>query len=111
MPYLFCDGHGREHEATCEEEQESYRWLDETVLIVSGPLKSPSWRCHQCHVRMRRGARAVLVTAFAGAHVQELAGYAYAAAEEYFLIEHVEARVYGAASLARIPAPEPLIPA
>jgi hypothetical protein len=111
MPYLFCEQHGREHEARCEEEQGSYRWLGETVLIISGPLKSPSWRCDECHVRMRRGSQAWLVAAFAGPNPQQFDEYAHAAAREYFLIEHADARAYGAACLSGVPSPTPLIPA
>ena len=66
MPYVFCEEHGREYEAICQEEQETYRRLGEMLLIVSGPLKSPSWRCEHCNVRLRRGQRAWLVTAFPG---------------------------------------------
>ena len=36
MPRLYCEEHGREHEAVCETEHENYRRLGETVLIVSG---------------------------------------------------------------------------
>jgi hypothetical protein len=98
MPYLFCQEHGREQEAKCEEEQESFLWLGETVLIVSGPLKSPSWRCASCNVRLRRGQRAWMVTAFARPSPEDLGRYDYATEREYFNIEHAEARWYGTAS-------------
>jgi hypothetical protein len=55
MPYLFCEEHGPEHEITAQEEQDYLRFLGETIVIVSGPLKSPSWRCTRCHARLRRG--------------------------------------------------------
>lgn len=63
MPHLFCQEHGREHEARSLEEQVNYGRFGEAVLIVTGPLKSPSHRCRGCHVRLRRGQRGYLVTA------------------------------------------------
>jgi hypothetical protein len=104
MPYLFCEQHGPEHQARCDEEQESYGWLGETVLIVTGPIKSPSWRCSQCHARMRRGRPAWLVTAFPRPPAEDLDGYVYAIAQEYFMIEHVQVTVYGAEPPARMTA-------
>ena len=109
MPYLFCEEHGREQEAISQEEQDSYRWLGETVLIVSGPLKSPSWRCDRCNVRLRRGSRAWLVTAFPRHYAQELSGYDYASEREYFVLGHAEATVYGATPPGGISAPLALV--
>ncbi len=103
MPYLFCEEHGREQEARCEQEQESYRWLGETVLIVSGPMKSPSWQCALCHTRLRRGQRAWLVTAFPRPPVEGMDAYEYAAEREYLVLEHAEARLYGAEPPGGIP--------
>jgi hypothetical protein len=96
MPHLFCDEHGREHEARCIEEQENYRRFGEAVLIVVGPLKSPSHRCQACHARLRRGQRGYLVTAFPRPSPEDLARYDYAAEREYLVLEHAEARLYGA---------------
>jgi hypothetical protein len=96
MPHLFCDEHGREHEARCIEEQENYRRFGEAVLIVSGPLKSPSHRCHTCHIRLRRGQRGYLVTAIPRYLPEELARYDDAAERDYLVLEHAEARLYGA---------------
>jgi hypothetical protein len=105
MPYLFCEEHGRDREALFAQEQESYRLLGETVLVVNGPLKSPSWRCDSCNARLRRGNRAYLVTAFPRHFADELAAYDYATEREYFVIGHAEARAYGAVPAGGIPSP------
>lgn len=103
MPYLFCEEHGREHEATSQEEQDNYRLLGETVLIVSAPLKSPSWRCDRCNVRLRRGNTAWLVTAFPRPMATGMDGYAFAAEQEYFDMGRAEVAVYGAECQLSIP--------
>ena len=98
MPYLFCEEHGRDREALFAQEQENYRRFGETVLVVTGPLKTASCRCHSCNARLRRGQRGYLVTAFPRPTPGELGRYDYAAESEYLVIEHAEARWYGAAS-------------
>ena len=102
MPRLFCQEHGREHEARCIEEQENFRRFGEAVLIVSGPLKSPSHRCRSCNMRLRRGQRGYLVTAFPRFSAEDLGGYDYATEREYLILEHAEARLYGGAAPQRI---------
>jgi hypothetical protein len=96
MPHLFCQEHGREHEARCIEEQENYRQFGEAVLIVTGPVRSPSQRCRSCNMRLRRGQPAYLVTAFPRPMPEDLGGYDYAAKRDYLILEHAEARLYGA---------------
>ena len=78
MPHLLCQEHGREQEARCIEEQQNYQRFGEAVLIVSGPLKSPSHRCRICDVRLRRGQRAWLITAFPRFFPGDLDRYDYA---------------------------------
>ena len=98
MPHLFCQEHGRDHEARCIEEQENYRRFGEAVLIVTGPVRSPSQRCRSCNMRLRRGQRAYLVTAFPRLTPEDLAGYDYAREDEYLILEQAEATLYGAAA-------------
>jgi hypothetical protein len=96
MPYRFCPEHGREHKARCLEDQENYRRFGEAVLIISGPLNSPSHHCHSCNVRLRRGQRACLVTAFPCLTPEDPGRYDDAAEGEYIVLEHTEAGLYGA---------------
>jgi hypothetical protein len=72
MPYLFCAEHGKEHEATSQAEQENYRLLGETVLIVKGRLISGPWRCDRCGTRLKKGNPACLVTAFSSLFAVDL---------------------------------------
>lgn len=104
MPHLFCQEHGREHEARCIEEQENYRRFGEAVLIVTGPVSSPSHRCRSCNMRLRRGQRGYVVTAFPRLTPEDLGGYDYAAEREYLILEKAEAKVYGADWPGRLPA-------
>ena len=46
------------------EEQENYRRLGESVLIVKGTLTGGPWKCYTCNITLRRGKRACLMTAF-----------------------------------------------
>jgi hypothetical protein len=96
MPRLYCEEHGRDQEARSESEHESYRMLGETVLIVTGPLKTPSWRCDRCYARLKKGTRAYLVTAFPHQFAEDLDRYDYAYERQYFLLEKAEIKVYGA---------------
>jgi hypothetical protein len=93
---LFCEEHGREHEARCREEQENYRRFGEAVLIVAGPVKSPSHRCRACNLRLRRGQRGYVATAIPRYSAEAMARYDYAAEREYLVLEHAEVRLYGA---------------
>ena len=96
MPHFFCQEHGQEQEARCREEQENYRRFGEAVLIVSGPVKSPSHRCRACNLRLRRGQRGYLVTAIPRYSAEALARYDYAAEREYLMLESARATLYGA---------------
>src|SRR5262245_61503195 len=103
MPHLFCQEHGQEQEARCIEDEENYRRFGEAVLIVSGPVKSPSHHCQSCHTRLRRGQMAWLVTAFSRAIAAALDRHDFAAEREYFVLEHAEARLYGATPPGGVP--------
>jgi hypothetical protein len=108
MPRLYCTEHGKEHEATCHEEQENYRLLGETVLIVKGTLTSGPWRCDRCNTRLTKGNPAYLVTAFSRHFAEELDGYDYGYERQYLAMERAEAKLYGAEPPGGIPAPDTL---
>jgi hypothetical protein len=105
MPRLYCEEHGREHESRCQEEQDNYRLLGETVLMVSGTLISGPWNCDRCNVRMKKGSRAWLMTAFLRCFAENLDGYDYACERQYLSMMNAEARVYGAEPPGGIPSP------
>lgn len=109
MPHLFCQEHGQEWEARCIADQENYRRFGEAVLIVSGPVKSPSHRCRACNLRLRRGQRGYLVTAIPRYSAEAMAGYDYAVEGGYLVLEHARARLYGAGT--RAEAAMPVLPA
>jgi hypothetical protein len=96
MPYLFCKQHGKEHVARSKEEQDNYRLLGETVLIVRGTLISGPWRCDRCNAPLKRRQKAWLVTAFPRHFAEDLEAYDYAYERQYFRIDKAEVKVYGA---------------
>jgi hypothetical protein len=96
MLHLFCQEHGQEQQARCIADQENYRRFGEAVLIVSGPVKSPSHHCQSCHARLRRGQMAWLVTAFPRSIAAALDRYDFAAEGEYLVLEYATATLYGA---------------
>ena len=98
MPHLYCEMHGREQEARCEADQNNYRLLGETLLLVSGSMKTASLRCNRCNIRLRRFQPGWLVTAFSRHSADELSRYDYRQEREYFLPDPgIEVRFYGAA--------------
>jgi hypothetical protein len=109
MAYLFCEEHGREHVAAAQADQDYYQFLGETIVIASGAIKSPSWRCHRCNLRLRRGMSAYLVTAFPRCYAQNLDRYDYRTEQEYFRLETLDATVYGAEPPGGIPFPRQLL--
>ena len=97
MPYLYCEKHGREHEAGIIERQAEHRHNDEIVLIVSGRLTSGPWRCDRCSAQLRKGNRAVLLSAFPGHCREELYGYDFGYERQYFAMNRSDkATAYGA---------------
>jgi hypothetical protein len=97
MPYLYCEKHGREHEAHIVEQQEVYREADESVLIASGALISGPWQCDSCNARLREGDQAVLVSAFPSHCRDELYGYDFGYERQYFAFSQGDtATAYGA---------------
>ena len=98
MPYLFCKEHGQEHESRCQEEQENYRWLGETVLIVKGTLKGGPWQCTCCSAPLKRSQKAWLMTAFPRSMDAGMGDYDFACEGQYFNMKRAEVKVYGAES-------------
>ncbi len=96
MPYLFCKTHGQEHAASCQQDQENYRQLGETVMVVSGKLRSGSWLCDRCNVALRMGATAYLMTAYPRHFAGELENYDYANERHYFQMGSIDVKLYGA---------------
>ena len=111
MPYLFCEEHGRQHEALCDAEQESYRLLGEAVLIVTGPIKGASFHCDRCNVRLRNGQPAWLMTPFPRHVAESLAAYDYRYERNYFPLDRVTFSWYGAEPPGGMPAPASLLEA
>lgn len=96
MPRLYCEEHGREHEAIAIGEQEHYRQLGEAVLIVKGRLISGPWLCDRCNAMLSKSTPAWLVSSFGRHFVEELDCYDYSYERRYFTMERAEARWYGA---------------
>lgn len=96
MPYLLCQTHGEEHEASCQEEQETYRQLGETVVIVSGTLISGPWKCDRCGAALKKGTMAHLLTAYPRHFADELTDYDYGNEQRYFKVEKAAVNIYGA---------------
>ena len=96
MPRLYCEEHGREHEARCESEHEKYLMLGETALIVHGTLFSGPWQCDRCNEPLRRGQKAWLMTAFPRSVTAGMGDYDFAYEKRYFNMKRAEVAVYGA---------------
>jgi hypothetical protein len=106
MPYLFCDEHGREEQATCEAEQDDYRLLKEAVLMVTGPLRTGPFHCDRCNALLKKGQPAWLMVTFTSYFAQELGVYDYQYERNYFSLDRVEATVYGAEPSGGVPSPQ-----
>lgn len=102
MPRLYCEPHGREHEARAIVQEATYRQLGESVLIVRGELISGPWLCDECHALLARGSRARLLTAFPLWVVEQMPAYDLAYERHYFAVEKAEVAVYGAAWSGRL---------
>ena len=111
MPRLYCTEHGKQHESRCQQEQENYRWLGETVLIVSGQLKSGPWQCDGCNAPLKRSQKVWLMTAFPSHFAEELERYDYACERQYFNMERAKVTVYGAEPPGGIPSPASVLEA
>ena len=111
MPYLFCAEHGHGHESRCQEEQENYRWLGETVLIVMGTLKSGPWQCSCCNAPLKRRQKAWLMTAFPRSMTAGMGDYDFAHEKQYFNMKRAEVKVYGAEPSGVMPSPASMLEA
>lgn len=98
MPYLYCEQHGQAHEADTIENQERYREEGETVLIVSGPLKTGPWLCDSCNNQIARGSTAYLLSPLPGWITESTDKYGLVYERQYFAMKGKERiAVYGAA--------------
>ena len=96
MARLYCEEHGREHEARVIGNQHIYREAGESVLIVHGKLKSGPWHCDQCYGKLRRGHAAYLATAFPPHMTAGFDEYDFRYERRYFRLEGEETlTVYG----------------
>lgn len=84
MPRLYCEPHGREHEARVIGNQAIYRQEGESVLIASGTLKLGPWHCDQCNALLRRGDIGYLLSAYPRWIAETMHDYDFAQEREYF---------------------------
>lgn len=97
MARLYCEEHGKEHEAhvigqaaiSCQE--------GESVLIVKGTLISGGWLCDRCNAPLGKGDQAYLLSVFPRWVTEQMPGYAFINERQYFSVEKAEIAVYGAA--------------
>ena len=96
MPRLYCETHGREDEAATTQRQEHYHQEGESVLIVSGKLRSGPWLCDRCNETIGRGSVAYLTSAFPRWITEQMHGYDFADERRYFGGRYDRIAVYGA---------------
>ena len=96
MATLFCEPHGREHEARVIGQQAIYRQEGETILIVKGKLISGGWLCDRCNAPLEKGNPACLLVVFPRWITEQIPGYDFIREREYFAVEKAEVAVYGA---------------
>jgi hypothetical protein len=97
MPHLYCEQHGKEHEARVQGQVAVYRQERERVLIVKGKLRSGSWLCDRCNARLSEGMMAYFLEVFPRWITEQMPDSVddyYA--RRYFAIEEAEVRLYGA---------------
>jgi hypothetical protein len=104
MPYLLCEQHGHSREAMFAREQDDYRQAGESVLVVKGTLISGPWQCDRCNVKLTRGHKACMATAFARHYTGGTQDYDFAPEKRYFDMTRAQVAVYGVQwpSLARV---------
>ena len=86
MPYLYCEQHGREHEAGIAARKDDYLRLDETVLVVRETLISDPWVCDSCNEILNKGMTAILVCAFPSHCRDQLRDYDFGYERQFFAI-------------------------
>jgi hypothetical protein len=96
MPYLFCEKHGREHEADTRKNQEHYRHEGESVLVVKGRLISGPWLCDKCNTPLRKDMYACLFAVYASWMTEGGDEYDFSHESQYFAMERAALTVYGA---------------
>jgi hypothetical protein len=105
MPYLFCEEHGGEYQARVIDNQELYRQKGETILIVTGGLRSGRWLCDKCNAPLSTGSRATLAIAYPRYITESIHQYNFAYERQYFDMEKAEVALYGAAWPVRMVVP------
>ena len=111
MPRLYCEEHGKEYESRCQEEQENYRWLGETIRIVTGRLKAGAFHCDYCKAPLKRRQKAWLMTAFPRPMTADVRDCDFAQEGRYFNMKRAEVRVYGAAPSGGLASPATVLEA
>ena len=96
MPHLYCEQHGKEHEARVIGQTSIYRQDGESVLIVKGRLISGGWLCDRCNVPLGKTKQAYLMTTFPRWITENMHGYDFDYERRYFAVERAEVAVYGA---------------
>jgi hypothetical protein len=97
LSYLYCEQHGREHEAGIAARKNDYLREDETMLVVRGTLISDPWHCDSCNVQLKKGMTAILVSAFPGHCSDQLHCYDFGYERQYFAMTSGDtATAYGA---------------
>jgi hypothetical protein len=96
MPYLFCAEHGEEYQARVGGQEELYRREGETIIVLSGRLRSGPWLCDKCNALLGRGSRATLAIAYPRHMTETIHEYDFAYERRYFAVEKAEVSVYGA---------------
>jgi hypothetical protein len=105
LPRLYCEEHGLEDEARSREDQENYRRLGETVLVVTGPLKRSGGRCDRCNARLKKGTCAYLISAFPSGSSEYFGAYDYAYEGHFLALASAKVKVYGLQPRGGLPPP------
>lgn len=95
MARLYCERHGREHEAKTITQKQSYRQESESVLMTSGVLNSGPWLCDRCSATLDRGDTAYLFHPFTAYECEHMERYDFGYERRYFAAKSMEATVHG----------------
>ena len=96
MGRLYCEQHGKEHEARVIGQSSIYCQEGESILIVKGRLTSGGWQCDRCNASLGNGCQAYLLTVFPQWVTEQIPDYDFRHEREYFAVEKAEVAVYGA---------------
>lgn len=96
MARLYCEDHGKEHEARVIGQASTYCQEGESILIVKGKLVSGGWLCDRCNVPLGKADQAYLLTVFPQWITEQVPDYDFMHERQYFAIKKAEVAVYGA---------------